>query len=113
MALVFIRTRSSSSTTRIFRRRPWTSAMATRSRARSAAPPWPMAVGSHISAVVPSSGRLATRRRPPDCSARPCTIGSPSPVPLPTPLVVKNGSMAWARVPSSMPMPVSDTDRQA
>ena len=46
---------------------------------------------------------------PPDCAVKPCTIERPSPVPLPTPLVVKNGSMAFARVASLMPMPVSAT----
>ena len=32
----------------------------------------------------------------------------PRPVPLPTPLVVKNGSMAFAKVASLMPSPVSE-----
>jgi hypothetical protein len=36
----------------------------------------------------------------------------PSPVPSPTPLVVKNGSVARFSVASSMPVPVSLTERQ-
>ncbi len=36
----------------------------------------------------------------------------PSPVPLPVPLVVKNGSAARFNVCSSMPTPVSETAMQ-
>ena len=71
------------------------------------------ATGSQISAVVPEPGRLRSARRPCDWAASPCTIERPSPVPLPTPLVVKNGSCARARTASSMPVPVSATDRHS
>ena len=67
------------------------------------------ASGSHSVTVVPSPGRLSMRKAPPDCSANPLAIGRPSPVPTPISLVVKNGSLARARVAASMPMPVSAT----
>jgi len=50
--------------------------------------------GNHSSAVVPSPNRLFKTKRPPDCSARPCTIGRPSPVPLPGSFVVKKAPSA-------------------
>ena len=65
--------------------------------------------GSHNSTVVPAPGSLAIRIAPPDCATRPSTIDSPSPVPWPALLVVKNGSAARFRVASSMPIPVSLT----
>ena len=68
--------------------------------------------GSQSSTVVPSPGWLVMRIAPPDCAATPCTIDRPSPVPLPAPLVVKNGSAARFNVAASMPAPVSDTVRQ-
>ena len=43
----------------------------------------------------------------------PCTTASPSPVPWPTCLVVKNGSNTRARVASSMPQPLSAIHRCA
>src|SRR3990167_6241068 len=43
----------------------------------------------------------------------PYTIASPSPVPFPTPLVVKNGSNILSFVFSSIPSPVSETDTRA
>ena len=67
-----------------------------------------LARGSHSSTVVPTFGVLSMRSWPPDCAARPCTIDKPSPVPLPGPLVVKKGSVAFASVASSMPTPVSE-----
>ena len=70
------------------------------------------AAGSQSSTVVPAPRRLVMRIAPSDCAARPCTIDSPSPVPLPTPLVVKNGSAARFSVCSSIPTPVSDTEMQ-
>ncbi|MOA54474.1 hypothetical protein D3C78_1780930 [compost metagenome] len=70
-----------------------------------------VATGNQSSAVVPKSFRLLRIKRPPSCSMNPCTIDSPSPVPLPTPLVVKNGSIAEASVTSSIPSPVSVTSR--
>ena len=39
----------------------------------------------------------------------PYTIARPSPAPCAGPFVVKNGSNAWLRVASSIPMPVSST----
>ena len=39
----------------------------------------------------------------------PYTVASPSPVPTPSPLVVKNGSKSRGLVSSFMPMPVSLT----
>ena len=47
-----------------------------------------------------------------NCAARPSTMDRPKPVPLPTPLVVKNGSVTRANVASSMPCPVSLTEMQ-
>ena len=49
---------------------------------------------------------------PPDCTAKPWIIDRPSPVPFPTPLVVKNGSTARASVAESMPIPVSEIRMQ-
>ena len=46
---------------------------------------------------------------PPDCFTIPYTVASPSPVPLPVGLVVKNGSKSRAIVALSMPHPVSVT----
>ena len=43
----------------------------------------------------------------------PYTVESPSPVPWPIPLVVKNGSKTWASVALSMPWPVSLTASSA
>ncbi|MNF91998.1 hypothetical protein D3C84_746260 [compost metagenome] len=70
------------------------------------------ATGSHNCAVVPTPFWLLSIRRPPNCSASPCTMDNPRPVPLPTPLVVKNGSTAEASVASSMPSPSSVIARQ-
>ena len=47
-----------------------------------------------------------------DMAARPWAMDRPKPVPFPTPLVEKKGSIARCRVASSMPMPVSPTCRQ-
>src|SRR2546428_13761204 len=43
------------------------------------------------------------------CLTIPYTVASPSPVPLPRSLVVKNGSKICVRVPASIPVPVSVT----
>src|SRR5947209_7839054 len=49
---------------------------------------------------------------PPCCFTSPYTVASPSPVPFPGALVVKNGSNMRARVTASMPTPVSSTASQ-
>ncbi|MNP53948.1 hypothetical protein D3C76_1484680 [compost metagenome] len=71
-----------------------------------------VATGSQSSAVVPWSFWLLRMNLPPSCSIKPWTIDNPRPVPLPTPLVVKNGSIAEPSVASSMPSPVSAMLRQ-
>ena len=43
----------------------------------------------------------------------PYTVDSPSPVPFPTPLVVKNGSNTWLAVSRSIPCPVSVIESSA
>jgi len=48
--------------------------------------------GRKIRKVLPSPGDEATVTSPPLCFTMPYTVLSPSPVPLPRPLVVKNGS---------------------
>ncbi len=47
---------------------------------------------------------------PPDCLAKPKTWDSPSPVPWPTPFVVKNGSKIRSSASGAMPLPVSVTE---
>ena len=64
------------------------------------------------SAVVPTPTSLVKRKVPPDWTAKPWIIDRPSPVPLPTPLVEKKGSIARFNVVSSMPQPVSATRRR-
>ena len=59
--------------------------------------------------VVPTPISLYTPTCPPDCLTIPYTVASPSPVPLPGPLVVKNGSNARAFTSAVMPHPVSET----
>src|SRR6185312_7206115 len=58
---------------------------------------------------VPTSTSLSIQTYPPLCLMIPYTVDRPSPLPLPTGLVVKNGSNARARVVSSMPAPLSRT----
>jgi len=50
------------------------------------------------------------RTVPPDCRTTPNTIDRPNPVPLPTSLVVKNGSKARSKTSGLIPVPVSRTD---
>ncbi len=57
--------------------------------------------------VVPCPGLLRIVAVPPDCLANPYTWLKPRPVPLPTPLVVKNGSNTRGSVSAAMPAPVS------
>ena len=73
--------------------------------------PWRIALasGNRMVTVVPRPGALSSSACPPDCLAKPNTMLSPRPVPLPTSLVVKNGSNAFANTSGGMPMPVSDT----
>ena len=58
---------------------------------------------------MPRSISLSTKMNPPICFSVPYTIDSPSPVPLPTSFVVKNGSKIRAWVSRDMPWPVSVT----
>ena len=53
--------------------------------------------------VVPRPTSLSTKMKPPICFSVPYTIDSPRPVPLPTSLVVKNGSKMRACVSRVMP----------
>ncbi len=59
--------------------------------------------------MVPAPTSELIRTCPPDCRAKPYTIDSPRPVPLPIGLVVKNGSKARATTSGVMPVPVSMT----
>ena len=59
--------------------------------------------------VLPRPTALSTSIRPPCRVTMPCTTESPSPVPLPASLVVKNGSKMRSRIASGMPSPVSST----
>ena len=91
------RTGASSSTSRTRPLLPWGTGIATGSagvsgRGEIAAP------GSQSSTMVPRPGVLVMRRSPPDCRAKPWTMASPRPDPLPKDLVVKKGSQARASV---------------
>ena len=57
--------------------------------------------------VAPWPSVLATAMSPPDCFAKPNAWLRPRPVPLPTSLVVKNGSKILSSWSAAMPMPVS------
>ena len=59
--------------------------------------------------MVPRPGSLEILTWPPDCLTKPYTIDSPSPVPLPSGLVEKNGSNACSSTSGAMPEPVSVT----
>src|SRR5438552_2531753 len=67
------------------------------------------ATGSQTSNLVPSPGFVVTSIAPPRSVTMPCTRDSPRPVPLPTPLVVKNGSNMRSSTAGRMPVPVSLT----
>ena len=60
--------------------------------------------------MAPRPASLSTCTSPPDCLAKPYTCDRPRPVPLPTPLVVKNGSKIRPMASGAMPEAVSDTD---
>src|SRR3989475_11160571 len=50
------------------------------------------AAGKYTRTRVPLPGSLSTSIEPPCCRTNPYTVARPSPVPLPTGFVVKNGS---------------------
>src|SRR5665811_269643 len=65
--------------------------------------------GSDTVNVVPSPTVLLTSISPPWASIIPYDTASPSPTPLPSGLVVKNGSKILARFSGRMPSPLSET----
>ena len=65
--------------------------------------------GSAIVNVVPLPGALSTLMRPPDSLTIARTVARPRPVPLPSGLVVKNGSKICACTSGDIPVPVSVT----
>ena len=69
-----------------------------------------VAIGSTSVALVPFPTMLVSCSVPPNCTASPCTMDSPRPVPFPTCLVEKNGSIARFSVSGDIPVPVSATD---
>ena len=69
----------------------------------------PSARGRNSRKQVPSPGVLSTRTCPSDWRTKPNTIASPSPVPAPGALVVKNGSNTCGSTSVGMPLPVSVT----
>src|SRR5437879_3907696 len=92
----------SSSTTRMRSRFPSVSGTRGAGASGACAPP-----GSSTVNVAPPPGLVSSVMRPP-CSFRiPWQIDSPSPVPSPSPLVVKNGSNTCAAISSAIPGPES------
>ncbi len=69
-----------------------------------------VATGSTRLAVVPLPTVLDNCSAPPSCTASPCTIDRPRPVPLPSGFDEKNGSTARFNISGGMPVPVSITD---
>ena len=67
--------------------------------------------GRQMVKVAPAPGWLDTQMSPPLSLTMRWTVLSPSPVPLPCSLVVKNGSKMWAMASASMPWPLSLMDR--
>ena len=59
--------------------------------------------------TVPLPGVLSIVTVPPDWRQKPCTCDRPSPVPLPTALVVKKGSNTRDRTSGLIPCPLSLT----
>ena len=80
MSAVLIRTSSSSSTSRAT---PRPTRAAGPESASSSLPTGPVLIGSQSSIAVPLPGALSIVSPPPSCAARPWTIDSPKPVPLP------------------------------
>ena len=77
-----------------FRCRPTTAGPGVRAKAgRRHAPP----AGNRMRNVVPFPARCRRRSSPPLCCTMPYTVASPSPVPWPWLLVVKNGSKMCER----------------
>ena len=68
-----------------------------------------LARGRTIRKVAPFPTSLRTSMVPPDCFAKPNTMLRPSPLPVPTFLVEKNGSNILSRMASGMPVPLSIT----
>ena len=68
----------------------------------------PSATAGHSTvAVVPAPGVLVRSMRPPWLRTMLAAIGSPSPVPSPRGLVVKNGSNTACRCSGAIPDPLS------
>src|SRR5690606_17747657 len=65
--------------------------------------------GRRITTVAPLPGELTSSTPPPDWDAKPNTWLRPRPLPLPTSLVVKNGSKTRVWFSAGMPGPVSLT----
>src|SRR5215470_19390098 len=78
-------------------------------RARSVSRAGIFATGKKTLKVVPRATSESTTIVAPKLSAMPCTTARPSPDPLPTSRVVKNGSKMRSSVAASMPCPVSVT----
>ena len=68
-----------------------------------------MTTGKIMRTVVPRPTLLSIVETPPDCSANPCTIANPRPLPLPLSFVVKKGSNTRFNTSGSIPQPVSVT----
>ena len=62
--------------------------------------------------VLPMPSLLTTDMLPPHSSSVVRAKCSPSPVPSPGGLVVKNGSKIWSKFSSDMPLPVSEQESQ-
>ena len=57
--------------------------------------------------VAPRPGAVSTQTWPPYSCTMPCTVASPMPLPLPTSLVVKNGSNMRSMTSAAIPGPLS------
>jgi hypothetical protein len=72
-----------------------------------------MWTGRKMRKAAPSPGLETTLIQPSDCLTMPKTVASPSPVPSPTALVVKNGSKILPMTSGAMPGPSSLTSIRA
>ncbi len=95
---------------RLLRRAGGSSPSGSFRRSTTSASDW---TGRYSVKVAPRPGALATVMYPLFCFMMPSAAARPSPVPLPTGLVVKNGSKTCVWVAASMPMPVSRTTTSA